>query len=216
MAIQQSDAIMPHDTPDTHLTLFEDLGHMVADSAYIHVMHPVDTRNFSSTFQRARELLVKQFTDFHDSKNYRTAVVRSLTLRHHVITVPVNVIAAGQPWVQHTKWDTLEIPKKLFANEIKRRNDIQRLFSEDDEVRSVIEAQLNSSLMDLQDAHESIAKDAENFMFSINNHQYYILALAAVASILFIILCICMCCRYCTAPTPAYVPAPTAFQTAAA
>jgi hypothetical protein len=140
----------------------------------------------------------------------------SLTLRHHVITVPVNVIAAGQPWVQHTKWDTLEIPKKLFANEIKRRNDIQRLFSEDDEVRSVIEAQLNSSLMDLQDAHDSIAKDAENFMFSINNHQYYILALAAVAAILFIILCICMCCRYCTAPTPAYVPAPTAFQTAAA
>jgi hypothetical protein len=133
----------------------------------------------------------------------------SLTLRHHVITVPVNVIAAGQPWVQQTKWDTLDIPKKLFANEIKRRNDIQRLFAEDDEVRSVVESQLNTSLVYLQNAHETIAKDAETISSSVYNHQYYIIALAAVASTLFLILCVCMCCRYCTPATPSYVAAPS-------
>jgi hypothetical protein len=106
-----------------------------------------------------------------------------------------------------TKWDTLDIPKKLFANEIKRRNDIQRLFAEDDEVRSVVESQLNTSLVYLQNAHETIAKDAETISSSVYNHQYYIIALAAVASTLFLILCVCMLCRYCTPATPSYVGA---------
>ncbi len=129
----------------------------------------------------------------------------NLVLRNHILTVPVNIIAAGQPWVQNTKWDTLEVPRQLFENEIRRRDDFNRLFDDDNKIRSTIERQLNSSLQDLQDAHETVAKDAKSITTSISNHHYYIIALAGVAlTLLFVLIC-CMCCRYCAPPAP-YAP----------
>jgi hypothetical protein len=50
-------AAMSHETPDTHLTIFEDLVEMVPDAAFIHVLVPVDLRNFSNLFNAADMLL---------------------------------------------------------------------------------------------------------------------------------------------------------------
>ena len=135
----------------------------------------------------------------------------NLVLRNHVLTVPVNIISVSEPWVQITKWDTLEVPRQLFANEIKRTNAIHQLFKEDEVVRTSIESQLDSDLKSLNEAHDSIAKDKETISRSVQTHHYLFIALIAAAVILVLALCICLCCRYCAAP-PQYVPAPQPMQ----
>jgi len=42
---------------DGHLTIFENLGELIPNSAYIHVVIPVDLQNYRQLFVTARELL---------------------------------------------------------------------------------------------------------------------------------------------------------------
>ncbi len=131
----------------------------------------------------------------------------NLSLRNHVLTVPVNVISASEPWVQSTKWDTLEVPRQLFANEVKRTNAIHQLFQDDEAIRTKVESQLDASLKTLNDAHDTIAQNAKNIITSVTNHHYLFIALSAAAALIASALCVCLCCRYCSAQ-PQYVPAP--------
>ncbi len=65
---------MFHETPDTHLTIFEDLGEMVPDAAFIHVLVPVDLRNFSNLFNAADMLLKHHLHQFRNSSEYKNAM----------------------------------------------------------------------------------------------------------------------------------------------
>jgi hypothetical protein len=67
-------AAMHHETQDAHLTLFEDLGGMLPDAAYIHVLVPVDLRNFSSMFSAANDLLYHHINYFRNSPTYQYAI----------------------------------------------------------------------------------------------------------------------------------------------
>ncbi len=57
-------AAMFHETPDTHLTIFEDLGEMV----------PVDLRNFSNLLNAADMLLKHHLHQFRNSTEYKNAM----------------------------------------------------------------------------------------------------------------------------------------------
>jgi hypothetical protein len=131
----------------------------------------------------------------------------NLKLRNHVLTVPVNVISASEPWVQSTKWDTLEVPRQLFANEVRRTNAIHQLFQDDEAIRTKVESQLDASLKTLNDAHDTIAQNAKNIITSVTTHHYLFIALSAAAALIATAICVCLCCRYCSAQ-PQYVPAP--------
>jgi hypothetical protein len=66
---------LQHETPDEHLTIFENLGIMVPDSAYIHIVVPVNITYFDEYFLRARTLLQEtteryQRTSHFDNRKY--------------------------------------------------------------------------------------------------------------------------------------------------
>lgn len=56
---------MDHATPDQHLTIFENL-----DSAYIHVVIPVELAHFRSYFQKAKDMLFEDSQRLWNAKAY--------------------------------------------------------------------------------------------------------------------------------------------------
>ncbi len=56
---------------DGHLTIFENLGELIPNSAYIHVVIPVDLRNYRQLFLTARELLRIDCQNIHNTKKYQ-------------------------------------------------------------------------------------------------------------------------------------------------
>ena len=73
LLVSPSWAAMHHETPDAHLTIFEDLGEMIPNTAYIHVLVPVDMRNFSKIFSTARQLLKSTIYEFQASEAFNNA-----------------------------------------------------------------------------------------------------------------------------------------------
>ena len=125
----------------------------------------------------------------------------SFNLRNHILTVPFNVIATAEPWVQETKWDTLEVPRQLINNQFKRDNAIQLLLRSDDATAAQVNLELRNSSAMLSTSHAAVAHDIKAAHLAIGLHNWYLIGLAGFSGILFVVICLCMCRRYRQAAT---------------
>ena len=135
----------------------------------------------------------------------------SFVLKQHVLTVPVNVIATSQPWVQETKWDTMEVPRLLLANQAIRQAEIDALLVKDDGLQATFHRHLNTTFHLLQTAHSAIASDAIAITTAVSRHQWAIIAIAGAVGLLLLTICVCLCVRY--RKTPSYQLPPYQLQT---
>jgi hypothetical protein len=132
----------------------------------------------------------------------------SFNLRHHVLQVPINVFTSSEPWVQETKWDTLEVPRQLLLNDLRRTNAIHQLLAQDEVAQQEVTAQLNASAIWLNSTRASVAHHAATIKYTLATHQWYIYGLAALFVAILLILCVCACKRYNQAATvmQTYIP----------
>ncbi len=129
----------------------------------------------------------------------------TLNLRQHSITVPTNIITTLIPWVQETKWDTFEVPRRLLKQSADNHAHIQRLLSNETTMSSQFHADFVASVQDLQKAHATLAAQLENAQ---TIHATLLLALACTVVILILALCTCLCCRYCATQTSPFLTQP--------
>ena len=125
----------------------------------------------------------------------------TFNLRNHILTVPINVISTAEPWVQETKWDTLEVPRQLLTNQLKRDNAINLLLRNDDQTAAQIDLGLQKSAHMLNTSHAAVADHIKAAHAAINLHNWYLISLAAFSCVIFGVICLCMCRRYRQAAT---------------
>ena len=135
----------------------------------------------------------------------------SFVLKQHVLTVPVNVIATSQPWVQQTKWDTMEVPRLLLANQAARHAEVEALLAKDGTFQQAVQAHLDSTVNLLKTAHSNIANDAKAITTAVARHQWAIIAIIGAVGLLLLIVCVCLCVRY--RKTPSFQIPPYQLQT---
>ena len=130
-----------------------------------------------------------------------------LRLKHHILKVPSNVIASTTPWVQETKWDTLEIPKALFAKRMKEEAHLRQLMADDVQVKAKIDHQLAASVQNLKDAHAKVKQHIAETEANTGKLLTYIIGGTLIGVVG--LLCLCACVRYCCNyhRNPQYVPA---------
>jgi len=135
----------------------------------------------------------------------------TFNLRHHILSVPINAITTSEPWVQETKWDTMEVPKQLLRNSIIRDSAIHQLLAHDEVIKQAAQRHLNASAILLNATHASIAHDIIRAQQTAHLHQWLIIALAIISALILFIVCSCMCRRYRQATTfTPYIAAMTA------
>jgi t-SNARE complex subunit (syntaxin) len=125
----------------------------------------------------------------------------TFNLRNHVLTVPINVFTSAEPWVQQTKWDTLEVPKQLLLNDLRRQNAIHQLLSNDELAQAKMQTGLKMSDTLINAANMSITHQTLAVHQAVSMHFWFIIGLAVFCTITFITLCTCMCRRYKNAAT---------------
>ena len=127
-----------------------------------------------------------------------------LKLRNHIIRTPAHVIISTEPWVQETKWDTLEVPKALFAKRIREEHHLQQTLLNDSRIQATLSRQLDSSLHALHQAREQIDKHLNE---ATNGPMYLYISIGAAAGIISL-LCLCACVRYlaCCQQGPQIIP----------
>jgi hypothetical protein len=135
----------------------------------------------------------------------------SFQLRNHVLTVPINAITTAEPWVQQTKWDTLEVPRQLLLRSTRSADNVHQLLANDDAASSVIQTLIAKSAVALNSTHTKITKD---ITAAVDQHTWYLVGMAAFCLCFFITVCFCLCRRYrhaTTAPNvyPSFVSLPT-------
>lgn len=120
----------------------------------------------------------------------------TFNLKNHILTVPVNIITTSEPWVQETKWDTLAVPRQLLINQLRRTTSIHQILQEDDAQEQFVKAHLDAAKAVIKASKNSISKDMSSAQEAVEQHQWYILALAVFSGLTFITICACMCHRY--------------------
>jgi hypothetical protein len=122
-------------------------------------------------------------------------------LRNHVLTVPVNAFTIAEPWVQETKWDTMEVPRQLLMNDLQRHVNIHQLLAKDVAAESKMQASLELSSAMMQAANRSITEETIKIRQAVTTHYWYIVGLASAGIAVLILICVCMCRRYRNAAT---------------
>jgi hypothetical protein len=117
-------------------------------------------------------------------------------LRNHVLSVPLNVISSAEPWVQETKWDTLAVPRQLMVNQLRRTAAIHQLLQQDDMQQQLAQAHLHASAIMLNTSHNAVTQHAKEAHQTVQQHQWYIVALAFFSVFNFISTCFAMTFRY--------------------
>ena len=135
----------------------------------------------------------------------------SFQLRNHVLTVPINAITTAEPWVQQTKWDTLEVPRQLLLRSTRRADAVHQLLANDDAASSVIQTLITKSAVALNSTHTKITKD---ITAAVEQHTWYLVGMAAFCLFFFVTVCFCLCRRYRNATAapnvyPSFVSLPT-------
>jgi hypothetical protein len=106
----------------------------------------------------------------------------------------------SSPWVQETKWDTLEVPRQLLINQIKRANVINQLLQQDDIDALQSHVLLHASAKSLNISHGSLQNDTNNIYKAVQIHNWYLIAFAIFAALTVIMCCFCLTQRYKQAP----------------
>ena len=122
-------------------------------------------------------------------------------LRQHILTVPINAITAAEPWVQETKWDTLQVPRQLLLNDLRRREALHELLARDNVTQQSVHDHLRTSARLLNITHATIDQQTKEVHETVNRHKYYLVGLAAAAILIATVLLCCMCQRYRNAAT---------------
>jgi hypothetical protein len=127
----------------------------------------------------------------------------SFQLRNHVLKVPINAITTAEPWVQQTKWDTLEVPRQLLLRSTRSADAVHHLLADDDAASSVIQTLIAKSAVALNSTHTKITKDINA---AVEQHSWYLVGMAAFCLFFCVTICCCLCRRYrnTTANPPMY------------